>query len=28
MLMNRAGVARAHSVQDRIATAIARYDGP
>ena len=27
MLMNRAGVARAHSVQDRIATAIARYDG-
>jgi D-alanyl-D-alanine carboxypeptidase/D-alanyl-D-alanine-endopeptidase (penicillin-binding protein 4) len=28
MLMNRAGVSRAHSVQDRIATAIARYDGP
>jgi len=28
MLMNRAGVARAHSVQDRITTAIARYDGP
>jgi serine-type D-Ala-D-Ala carboxypeptidase/endopeptidase (penicillin-binding protein 4) len=27
-LMNRAGVSRAHSVQDRIATAIARYDGP
>jgi serine-type D-Ala-D-Ala carboxypeptidase/endopeptidase (penicillin-binding protein 4) len=27
MLMNRAGVARAHSVQDRITTAIARYDG-
>jgi D-alanyl-D-alanine carboxypeptidase/D-alanyl-D-alanine-endopeptidase (penicillin-binding protein 4) len=27
MLMNRAGVTRAHSVQDRIATAIARYDG-
>ena len=27
MLMNRAGVARAHSVQDRIAAAIARYDG-
>jgi D-alanyl-D-alanine carboxypeptidase/D-alanyl-D-alanine-endopeptidase (penicillin-binding protein 4) len=28
MLMNRAGVSRAHSVQDRITTAIARYDGP
>jgi D-alanyl-D-alanine carboxypeptidase/D-alanyl-D-alanine-endopeptidase (penicillin-binding protein 4) len=28
MLMNRAGISRAHSVQDRIATAIARYDGP
>jgi serine-type D-Ala-D-Ala carboxypeptidase/endopeptidase (penicillin-binding protein 4) len=28
MLMNRAGVTRAHSVQDRITTAIARYDGP
>jgi serine-type D-Ala-D-Ala carboxypeptidase/endopeptidase (penicillin-binding protein 4) len=28
MLMNRASVTRAHSVQDRIATAIARYDGP
>jgi D-alanyl-D-alanine carboxypeptidase/D-alanyl-D-alanine-endopeptidase (penicillin-binding protein 4) len=27
MLMNRAGVTRAHSVQDRITTAIARYDG-
>ena len=27
MLMNRAGVSRAHSVQDRITTAIARYDG-
>jgi D-alanyl-D-alanine carboxypeptidase/D-alanyl-D-alanine-endopeptidase (penicillin-binding protein 4) len=27
MLMNRAGVARAHSVQDRITAAIARYDG-
>jgi serine-type D-Ala-D-Ala carboxypeptidase/endopeptidase (penicillin-binding protein 4) len=27
MLMNRAGVARAHSVQDHIAAAIARYDG-
>jgi D-alanyl-D-alanine carboxypeptidase/D-alanyl-D-alanine-endopeptidase (penicillin-binding protein 4) len=28
MLMNRAGVSRAHGVQDRIAAAIARYDGP
>ena len=28
MLMNRAGISRAHSVQDRITTAIARYDGP
>jgi serine-type D-Ala-D-Ala carboxypeptidase/endopeptidase (penicillin-binding protein 4) len=28
MLMNHAGVTRAHSVQDRITTAIARYDGP
>jgi serine-type D-Ala-D-Ala carboxypeptidase/endopeptidase (penicillin-binding protein 4) len=28
MLMNRAGIGRAHSVQDRITTAIARYDGP
>lgn len=28
MLMNRAGVSRAHSVQDRITTTIARYDGP
>jgi D-alanyl-D-alanine carboxypeptidase/D-alanyl-D-alanine-endopeptidase (penicillin-binding protein 4) len=28
MLMNRAGVTRAHSIQDRITTAIARYDGP
>ena len=27
MLMNRASVARAHGVQDRVATAIARYDG-
>jgi serine-type D-Ala-D-Ala carboxypeptidase/endopeptidase (penicillin-binding protein 4) len=27
MLMNRAGVGRAHGVQDRIAAAIARYDG-
>jgi serine-type D-Ala-D-Ala carboxypeptidase/endopeptidase (penicillin-binding protein 4) len=27
MLMNRAGIGRAHSVQDRITTAIARYDG-
>jgi D-alanyl-D-alanine carboxypeptidase/D-alanyl-D-alanine-endopeptidase (penicillin-binding protein 4) len=27
MLMNRAGVSRAHSVQDRITAAIARYDG-
>jgi serine-type D-Ala-D-Ala carboxypeptidase/endopeptidase (penicillin-binding protein 4) len=27
ILMNHAGVSRAHSVQDRIATAIARYDG-
>ena len=27
MLMNRAGVSRAHSVQDRITSAIARYDG-
>jgi D-alanyl-D-alanine carboxypeptidase/D-alanyl-D-alanine-endopeptidase (penicillin-binding protein 4) len=27
MLMNRAGISRAHSVQDRITTAIARYDG-
>ncbi|HEX7298985.1 MAG TPA: D-alanyl-D-alanine carboxypeptidase/D-alanyl-D-alanine-endopeptidase [Solirubrobacteraceae bacterium] len=28
MLMNRASVRRAHGVQDRIAAAIARYDGP
>jgi D-alanyl-D-alanine carboxypeptidase/D-alanyl-D-alanine-endopeptidase (penicillin-binding protein 4) len=27
MLMNRVGVTRAHGVQDRIAAAIARYDG-
>jgi serine-type D-Ala-D-Ala carboxypeptidase/endopeptidase (penicillin-binding protein 4) len=27
MLMNRVSVARAHGVQDRVATAIARYDG-
>jgi len=27
MLMNRTSVARAHGVQDRVATAIARYDG-
>ena len=27
MIMNRANVTRAHGVQDRIATAIARYDG-
>ena len=27
MLMNRANVARAHGVQDRVAAAIARYDG-
>ncbi len=28
LIGDRAGVTRAHSVQDRIATAIARYDGP
>jgi D-alanyl-D-alanine carboxypeptidase/D-alanyl-D-alanine-endopeptidase (penicillin-binding protein 4) len=28
MLMNRSSVTRAHGVQDRIAAAIARYDGP
>jgi D-alanyl-D-alanine carboxypeptidase/D-alanyl-D-alanine-endopeptidase (penicillin-binding protein 4) len=28
MLMNRAGVGRAHRVQDHITSAIARYDGP
>jgi D-alanyl-D-alanine carboxypeptidase/D-alanyl-D-alanine-endopeptidase (penicillin-binding protein 4) len=27
MLMTRASIARAHGVQDRIAAAIARYDG-
>ena len=27
LLMNRAGVGRAHGVQDRVAAAIARYDG-
>ena len=27
MLMNRANVSRAHGVQDRVAAAIARYDG-
>jgi D-alanyl-D-alanine carboxypeptidase/D-alanyl-D-alanine-endopeptidase (penicillin-binding protein 4) len=27
VLMNRVSLARAHGVQDRVATALARYDG-